>query len=66
MYKDVDLEFYDKGCPSGERRLNIERVNKNDDLKLTMTGTREVTIILEEKEALELASHIFRSVLDLM
>lgn len=65
MSKDIDLEFYAKGSPDGERRLNIKRVHKNDDLEFTITGTREATVVLEEKEALEIASQIFRNVLGL-
>lgn len=65
MAKDIDLEFYDKEYPNGERRLNIKRACKDDDLEFTMTGIREATIVLDEKEALELASQIFRNILGL-
>lgn len=66
--KNIDLEFYDKDFPNGDRRLNIERETSYErNLKLTMRREDGVCISmrLEEKEALELASQLFRGILGL-
>lgn len=65
MSKNIDLEFFDKDCPNGERRLSVTRKKSSTDLEFSMIATREIRIVLEEKEALELASQIFRNVLGL-
>lgn len=65
MNKKYELEFFEED--TNERNiLRITKKYSSDDLEFSIsTGLSEVSINLTEKEALELASQIFRNVLDL-
>jgi len=63
---DIDLEFFAKSFLNGEERLELKRKVGKKELQLNVVsekGTAKIEI--EEKEALELASQIFRNVLGL-
>lgn len=68
MGKKIDVEFYEKGRLNGEKRIEIKRKDSESEIEFRVVNTFNETseiVILEEKEALELASQLFRNILDL-
>lgn len=66
MSKSVNIEIFDVNDLNGDRRLNLHRKEENENIEVSVRRfDKELKIEIEEKEALELASHIFRQVLGL-
>ncbi|WP_429969142.1 hypothetical protein [Enterococcus sp. AZ136] len=62
----VDIEIFAADDPDGNKRLNL--LKKPDSSHITFTAhnnEQQITFQVERKEALELASHLFRQILDL-
>lgn len=62
----VDIEIFAAGDPDGNKRINL--LKKPDSPHITFTAhdhDQQLTFQVERKEALELASHLFRQILDL-
>lgn len=65
MDKKYELEFFEENT-NERNKLQITKKYSSDDLEFSIsTGVREVSIKITEKEALEIASQIFRNVLGL-
>lgn len=62
----VDIEIFAAGDPDGNKRLNLLKKPESQHITFTAhANDQQITFQVERKEALELASHLFRQILDL-
>ncbi|NKD38271.1 hypothetical protein HED42_09010 [Enterococcus casseliflavus] len=62
----VDIEIFAAGEPDGNKRLNLLKEPNSPHITFTAHNKdQQITFQVERKEALELASHLFRQILDL-
>lgn len=64
--KKIDIEIFAVNELNGDKRLNLDK--KPEESNITVTAHNfgeEIEFQIDKKEALELASHIFRQVLGL-
>lgn len=64
--KKVDIEIFSVNDPNGDRRLNLSKESGESNITVTAHDfNKQIEFQIDKKEALELASHIFRQVLGL-